>query len=178
MKYLAVASLASLAACAWLAPPSAVAQGKPHQHGVVKVDVAVEGGQLTVALEAPLDSVVGFERAPRTDAERRTATEALARAREAATLFKPDAAAQCTVAGVEVQAPVLEAGAKDPKGGHAEMEAVYRFQCAQPQQLKNLQVGLFDAFKRIQRIEVQVAAAKGQSKTSLKRPASTVPLQR
>jgi hypothetical protein len=159
----------------------AAAQHKAHQHGLLKLDVAVEGALLSVSLEAPPDSLVGFERAPRTEAEKRAAAESLARMRDAASLFKPDAAAQCTVAGAEVRAPVLEGsakpGAKDGKEDeHADLEAGYRFQCAQPAQLRTLDVGLLDAFKRIQRIETQVVTAKGQSKITLKRPARTVVL--
>lgn len=161
----------------------ALAQSRPHQHGVVKLDVAIEGGQLSVALEVPLDSLVGFERAPRTTAEKRTASEALARLQDAASLFKPDAAAQCTVAAVEVSAAALqgsaESGAKrghEHEHQHADLDAAYRFQCAQPQQLRALDVGLFDAFKRIRRIDAQVATDKGQFKLTLERSARTVVL--
>jgi hypothetical protein len=165
---------------------AAQAQHKAHQHGLVKLDVAVEGAVLSVALEAPLDSLVGFERAPRTEAEKRAAADALTRLRDGAALFKPDAAAQCTLASVDVKAPVLEGsakpgsadGKKDAKDEHADLDADYRFQCAQPQQLRALDIGLLDAFKRIQRIETQVVTAKGQSKVTLKRPARTVVLAR
>ena len=41
-----------------------------------------------------------------------------------------------------------------------------------------LDVGLFDAYKRTQRIDVQVAGPKGQAKVTLKRPARKVQLVR
>jgi len=44
--------------------------------------------------------------------------------------------------------------------------------------LRTLELGLFDTFKRMQRIEVQVAGAPGQGKTTLKRPVRTVKLVR
>jgi len=161
--------------------------GKAHEHGVAKVDVAIEGGKLTVALQSPLDSLLGFERAPRTDAERKAAADMLARLRSGGALFKADAAAQCTLSKAEVTAPVLDAANKAPvtgaaakatEGDHADLDASYEYTCAQPQQLRTLEVGLFDAFKRMQRIEVQVAGAQGQSKVTLKRPARTVKLVR
>lgn len=155
---------------------------KAHEHGALKLDVAIEGHQLTIEMEAPLDNLLGFERAPRTDAERKAAAELLARLRstdKAAQLFAPDAAAQCTLNKAEVQAPVLEPGAKpDAKDGHADLDASYEFSCAKPAELRSLGVGLFDAYKRIQRIDVQVAGPKGQSKVTLKRPARTVQLVR
>jgi hypothetical protein len=50
--------LAFAAAPAWSA-------GKAHEHGALKLDVAIEGNKLTIAMEAPLDNLLGFERAPR-----------------------------------------------------------------------------------------------------------------
>jgi len=161
--------------------------GKAHEHGVAKVDVAIEGNKLTVALESPLDSLLGFERAPRTDAERKAAADMLARLRSGGALFKADAAAACTLSRATVTAPVLESAAKAPVSGaaakaagddHADLDASYEYTCAQPQQLRTLELGLFDAFRRMQRIEVQVAGAQGQSKATLKRPARTVTLAR
>jgi len=170
--------------------PSAHA-GKAHEHGVAKLDVAIEGNKLTVALESPLDSLLGFERAPRTDAERKAAADVLARLRSGGELFKPDPAAQCTLSKAEVSAPVLEptntaigkapvsgAAAKAAGDEHADLEASYEYTCGQPQQLRTLELGLFVAFKRMQRIEVQVAGTQGQSKVTLKRPARTVKLVR
>ncbi|MFO0009078.1 MAG: DUF2796 domain-containing protein [Betaproteobacteria bacterium] len=142
----------------------------------------MEGNKLTIAMEAPLDNLLGFERAPRTDAERKAAAEVLARLRspnQGKALFSADASAQCTLSKADVQAPVLEPGAKPaPKDEHADLDASYEFSCAQPAELRSLDVGLFDAYKRIQRIDVQVAGPKSQSKVTLKRPARSVKLVR
>ena len=144
--------------------------------------MAIEGNKLTIAMEAPLDNLLGFERAPRTDAERKAAAEVLARLRsptQGKALFSADAAAQCTLSKAEVNAPVIEPGAKPAtKDEHADLDASYEFSCAQPAELRSLDVGLFDAYKRLQRIDVQVAGAKSQSKVTLKRPARSVKLVR
>ena len=66
----------------------------PHVHGVAAIDIAVEGRALVVLLDMPLDSVVGFERAPRTAAERRAAADALARLRDAGAWLAPELAAR------------------------------------------------------------------------------------
>jgi len=161
---------------------TAWAAGKAHEHGALKLDVAIEGNKLTIAMEAPLDNLLGFERAPRTDAERKAAADVLARLRspdKGAPLFVMDAAAQCRLGKAEVQAPVLEPGAKSAaKDEHAELDASYEFSCAKPEELRSLDVGLFDAYKRIQRIDVQVVGPKGQAKVTLKRPARKVQLTR
>jgi hypothetical protein len=168
--------------CLTFAAAPAWSAGKAHEHGALKLDVAIEGNKLTIAMEAPLDNLLGFERAPRTDAERKAAAEVLARLRspnQGKALFSADASAQCTLSKADVQAPVLEPGAKPaPKDEHADLDASYEFSCAQPAELRSLDVGLFDAYKRIQRIDVQVAGAKSQSKVTLKRPARSVKLVR
>ena len=188
--------LSFLVACMALAASAAHA-GKAHEHGVVRLDVSVEGSRLTIDMVAALDNWLGFERAPRTDAERKAAAEVLARLRnpqQGTPLFVPDAAAQCQLVKAEVLAPVLEPGAKPAAksatapasppaahksgGEHADLEASYTFQCAQPTPLRTLELGLFDAYKRIQRIHVQVAGPKGQSKVTLKRPARSITLVR
>jgi hypothetical protein len=168
--------------CLTFAAAPAWSAGKAHEHGALKLDVAIEGNKLTIAMEAPLDNLLGFERAPRTDAERKAAAEVLARLRspiQGKALFSADAAAQCTLSKADVQAPVLEPGVNPaPKDEHADLDASYEFSCAQPAELRSLDVGLFDAYKRIQRIDVQVAGAKSQSKVTLKRPARSVKLVR
>lgn len=169
-----------------LAVPPLPLQAAPHahEHGTVKLDVAIDGTALTIGLESPLDSLSGFERAPRNDRERRAAEEALARLRSGAGLFSADAAARCRLAKVEVNAPVLAPGTKpsgktdETKDEHVDLDASFEYECSHPQLLRTLDVGLFEAFKRIQRIDVQVAGPKGQLKSTLKRPARSVPLQR
>ena len=171
---LALTGLAFAAGPAWA--------GKAHEHGVMKLDVAVDGSKLSIALESPLDSFLGFERAPRTDAERQAAAELLGRLRrpdQGAPLFSPEAAAQCSLSKADVRAPVLQApmpaAAKD---GHAELDAEYVYTCAQPAQLKSLELGLFEAFRRLKRIDVQVAGPQGQSRLTLTRPARSIRLVR
>jgi hypothetical protein len=161
---------------------TAWAAGKAHEHGALKLDVAIDGNKIAFAMEAPLDSLLGFERAPRTDAERKAAADVLTRLRspdKGTPLFVMDAAAQCTLGKAEVRAPVLEPGAKPTsKDAHADLDASYEFTCAKPDELRTLDVGLFDAYKRTQRIDVQVAGPKGQVKVTLKRPARKVRLVR
>ena len=156
--------------------------GKAHEHGVMKLDVAIEGSTLSIAIDSPLDSFLSFERAPRTDAERKAAADLLTRLRgpdKGAPLFSPDAAAQCTLTKAEVDAPVLEA----PKPAavqsvHADLTASYTYACAQPGQLKSLGVGLFDVWRRLGRIDVQVAGPQGQSRQTLTRAARSIKLER
>ena len=150
---------------------------KPHQHGAMKLGVAVEAAEVTIVAEMPLDSLLGFERAPRSDSERTAAAAALATMRDGAALFRLDAAAQCTLVSAKVAAPVLEqATAADAKTEHADLDATYVFRCAQPARLTALEVLLFDAFKRVERIDVQAVLPHGQTRAVLRRSARVVRL--
>jgi hypothetical protein len=188
----------SLLCCA-----AAASAGKAHQHGAVALDLAVEAAEVSLSVEMPLDSLVGFERAPRTQAERQAAVAALAKMRDGGALFHFDAAAQCTLASAKVEAPVLEPAARPAAqpttqpttqtttqpttqptakpaaaGEHADLDASYVFRCAQPVRLASLEVRLFDAFPRVERIDVQAVLPHGQRKVVLRRAARTVRLSK
>ncbi len=172
-----------LIACAALAfaaqGPAALAQSghAAHVHGVVQAHVAVQGNKLSVQFDMPLDNLLGFEHRPRTEAQRQAAQAVLQQLKAPATWLKPDAAAQCRLSSSEVDAQAMEPAKPGTKEqGHADLEASYEFTCDAPAQLKTLDIALMDSFKRIQRIDVQVAGAKGQSKQTLRRPAQRVRL--
>lgn len=169
----------ALVTALWLAAGPASA-GKAHEHGALRMDLSLEGADLSIALAMPLDSAVGYERAPRTEAERQAAAAALARLRDGAAMFRPDAAAQCSLTSAAVSAPVLErpAPAGQAADGHADLDATYVFRCTQPAKLLQLEVLLFDAFKRVDRIDVQAALPHGQRKATLLKTARVLRLAR
>lgn len=175
------ALLVALALCA-AAPAWA---GKAHQHGVAQLDVAVEPGRVTLDLQTPLDGLVGFERAPRTDAERARVEAALTRLRDAAALFRIDSAAGCKLEKVTLNAPVLgvtptgtAAPAAPAKGEHADLDGRFEFSCKADARPAFVEVGLFEAFSGMKRIELQLVLPKGQMKATLVRPATRVALAR
>lgn len=169
---------AVLLLCAALTPGLALAQsqrsGHAHQHGVAKLDVAIDGARVEFALEMPMDNLVGFERAPRTPDEKRRVDAAVATLKAADTLFRIDPAAGCSLREAKLESDVLVLGdSKAPAAkndGHADIDGEFSFECAQPALVKAVDIGLFKAFARLQRIEVQAATPKGQFKRSLKRP--------
>ena len=152
--------------------------GKPHVHGAATLDVALDQKRLTLSLETPLDGLLGFERAPRTAAERQAADQAIATLRAADTLFTTDPAAGCRLASVELVSAALKLGAA-PAGqddGHADLDADVAFDCVQPPRF--VEVGLFRAFPRIKRLDVQTATPAGQRKLALTGSAPRIELTR
>lgn len=150
---------------------TASAHQSAHVHGLVRLDVVVEANSVSVLLAAPLDSLLGFEHKPRTDAQKKAAEALLKQMNQASSLIRPEASAACIATKVNIESEVLQstkpARAKDE--GHADFNASFEFICEQPDKLRSIEIDFFDSFKRIQKIEVRVAGAK-QSKLTLKRP--------
>lgn len=161
--------------------------GKAHQHGVAQLDVVVEPTRVTLELDTPLDNLLGFERAPRTDAERAAVEKALAQLRAADQLFRIDGAAGCTLDKVHLQSPVLglgapaaapAPGAKPSPSDHADLNARFEFTCKTGQRAGFVEVELFAAFAPMKRINLQLVLPRGQMKATLQRPATRVALVR
>ena len=145
-----------------------------HVHGLMRMDVAVQAQVLTVQIEAPLDSLLGFEHAPRTSAQRAAADALITSLNEDRSLVRPAAAAACSLVKTTVDAAALKPADKTPASKkdadvHADVDIAYEFNCTQPDKLDSVAIGLFDAFKRLQKVEAQVATAQGQSKQTLTR---------
>jgi hypothetical protein len=140
-------------------PMAAWAHGK-HVHGEAQLQATIHQSQITLQLALPLEVAVGFERQPRTDAEKSALTQAEKALQNATALWQPTPAANCQVNKVEVTMPPLD-------GPHADITAHYRFECAQPQALKGIETNLFQSFKRLYRIESQRMGPNGQGAARL-----------
>jgi len=161
------------------APLGALAQGSAHEHGVARLDIAVEAKQILVQFESPLDNLVGFERAPRTDSERQRADAAVARLKDGERMFQFDPVAGCKLARASIDSPALglgsPAGAAPAQAGHAELFASWEFLCADAAKAAHVDVGLF-AFNPLKRVQVQLALPKAQARRELKRPKNRIVL--
>jgi hypothetical protein len=170
------ACAAGLAICAWWPPGASAA---PHDHGTAQVQVALEGEQLTLTMQLPQESLVGFEHAPRTSAQRQAMADALARLRQSGDLIQPDAEARCRPTKTEVKDPHEPRGASaGAAADHADVEVEIGFRCAQAAQLRTLGIGLLETFPRLKRVQAVVATPQGQRKFTLRRPARELKLPR
>jgi hypothetical protein len=145
-------------------PAHAGAQGA-HVHGVATLQAAIEGERLSLEFSSPLENLVGFERAPRTDREKERIRQMVERLQKAEELFKPSPEARCSRTSVTLDSPILDG--KAVKGGHAALIASIEFRCQQPQNLKSMTVAIFDAFPKLVRVDAQVAGAKKQRATRI-----------
>lgn len=158
--------------------PTLAHAGKAHVHGNAEMQVVVEGKTIEIALQSPMDSLVGFEHAPRNDKQRKAIQGVEERFRSPSTLFVPTAEAKCSASPAEVVLP-FGAGSghekhdkhdkhdKHGKDVHSELEATVRFQCENPSALKGMEVKLFEAFPRLRRVDAQVVSGSGQAAARL-----------
>ena len=151
--------------------------GQGHVHGQARLDVSVSGSTLGLDLHIPMEVLVGFERAPRSDDER----QRLERARQsllAPTLFRPSPEAACRSG----PAALTWSGSGDPSqipdDGHADAVLQVRFDCADPSRLKILDIGAFDAFSRLRRIEARIVGPQGSAARVVQRNKRTLELTR
>jgi hypothetical protein len=154
-------------------PLAASAQARAHVHGQLRLDIAVEGPTVVIEMESPLENFVGFEHAPKTEAEKKAADDAVAQLRAADQLFRIDPAANCKLGPVTLRSAALglgkaEAGAE----GHADLDGSFAFNCTKAGEAKFIELGLFGAFKGLRQVDAQIVTPDGQFKRSLKRPAT------
>lgn len=175
-----------LTAVLWLsaAVPLAGAAADPHGHrhqgahvhGLAGLDIAWQGGDVFVGLRSPAESIVGFEHAPASPREHQALEAALETLRDGERLLRFSTEAGCRLVEARPSAPMLEGESHGEHGGghaegtagvHADISVEYRFSCARPQRLETLEVGLFKAFPRLERVRVQLVSEKGQAAAEL-----------
>ena len=144
-----------------------------HVHGQSRLEIAVEGKQLTLRFESPLDNLTGFEHAPRNEQERQILDKAVNILRQASQVFVQPSAAACTTRSVELSSPVLSRTDDKRESSpheheeHGDMDAGYVFNCANPAALNEVDVRLFQSFPRLKRIDVSFVGPKGQKASQL-----------
>lgn len=147
-----------------VALPALAAAGHDHHahvHGLAQLEVAVEGDELHIRLESPLENLLGFEHAPRDARERAAVAQMREKLSRGDTLFVPTRAGQCRLVSATLEAPSLEPGHSGPIS-HADLDAEFRFTCAQPARLTGVEVRVFDVFPKLRRLEARVVSEKGQ----------------
>jgi hypothetical protein len=152
------------------------------------MNLVLDGYTLAIDIDTPAANLLGFEHAPRDEAEEVAVAQAVARLRDAAAVFGLPQAAQCTVEAVEVESALLgheheheeanEAPSRHAQHdadehqaaeglAHADIAVSYRFHCAQPQALDGINVKLFTLFPATEVLEVQQITPHGQGAAEL-----------
>ncbi len=154
-----------------------------HEHGVGRLNAALDGQTLELELESPAMNLVGFEHVASTDADKAKVAAARAQLEKPLVLFSLPKAANCVVSQQELKSPLFgdkpdaddhdddDDHATDGKGlaaeehhhDHSEIHAHYQFTCAAPGALKTLDLSqVFTTFPATQKIQVQLISPSGQ----------------
>ena len=97
-----------LASTAFAASEGGHREHDAHEHGHGTLDVVAEGEELVVEFRIPAVNVVGFEHAPRDDAEREAVRQALVPFKDAASVLVPSPEAMCEVETIEAALSSME----------------------------------------------------------------------
>ncbi|MBM3382740.1 MAG: DUF2796 domain-containing protein [Betaproteobacteria bacterium] len=180
----------SAALCAILVSPAAFA-GKghgAHEHGVAAVNVVGEGNAVTVQLQAPSDSIYGFEHEAKKDADIKKRDAAIEKLKSHADkIFVLDASLGCKLASSDIKPFVTDgnekkdenaAGAKSKhkEGTHSEVHATFKFECSKPVAGSKLGFAARKHFKSLRTLKIQVLSGEKQDGATIKNDKGTVGL--
>lgn len=151
----------ALVAIAMSSAPAFAESLSAHVHGHAKVTMAVDDAQVTVEVEAPLASVVGFETEPATDEQRAAMSDAEGKLNSPETLFSFPEAAGCENAEKEVEV--------EREDDHAEFHATYTFRCSNTAAIDAVETTLMSNFDKMEEVDVEFATPAGQGAVELER---------
>lgn len=168
-----------------------------HVHGHGTLNIAVESTRVELELEAPGMDLVGFEHAPKTDAQKAAIEAVKTKLKDPLSLFKMPDAASCKLADAKIEIEAAKSGeehahdhghdhdghkpdGKDDHdhahkpdhgevGSHTAFRATYALDCVKPAGITSIAFAYFTAFSGAEVLDVTVVTAKGQSKYEVSR---------
>ena len=162
-----------------------------HQHGVGELVFVTEGQKVEIEIKIPGGDVLGFEHAPESKEDSLKISNAQSYLEKAGTwlLFPKGASCKQLKSNVkyEEEAQQRHAGNHHHHGdhhhheeheektvaGHFEFKGVFNFSCKSPNKLKNIQLGLFDRFPSLAKINY-TAVGKRQTQGSLNKKQNAI----
>ncbi len=133
---------------------------RKHVHGAVTFNIVLEGETLAIEFDAPADNVVGFEKSPRNDAERKAIADAngwLASGRGIAVVPRN---AGCRLLSVDFTPPKFGSG-------HADYRARVAYRCPNPAALEWVELPALKRLLEVEKVEVNVVTATVQRQMEL-----------
>lgn len=144
-----------------------------HEHGVASLNVALDGQTLEIQLQSPAMNLVGFEHEAKSDADKAKVTAARQHLEQPQALFALPIEAKCALQDSELDSPLFGGHAHEEhehadEHGHSDIDASYRFACANAEALQTLELGsFFGTFPGTEKLEVQLIGPSGQQGAEL-----------
>ncbi|WP_386679724.1 DUF2796 domain-containing protein [Loktanella sp. R86503] len=196
MKKLATVVLASCIAIP--AHAQDTRQMDAHVHGVSALQVAVEGGTLTLDLTSPGMDVVGFEYEASTDADKDAVAAAIGQFLTPGDIVALPDAAGCRLVAASAHLHLGDDHGDDhddhdshddhaeehddhddhegEAGTHSAFHAAYTYECDTPDALTSLSFPFFDQFANAQEIEAEYVTAAGAGQVEISRDVAQLDL--
>ena len=157
-----------------------------HEHGSVKVGIAVEKNTATINIDTPTESLIGFEYKPQTTEEKAAYNKAekLWKTMFDLVAFDPKLGCQVAESSYEQKFDAPEdnkdkaAHTKETKkkeGIHSDIEATAKITCKANIEGTSVQVAFKKQFKHIQKLTVDVVSGKTFS-VDVQKPVETIKL--
>jgi hypothetical protein len=151
-------------------PTSPATALEAHVHGIASLQVAVDANTLNVSFSSPLDNLLGFERKARNQAEVAQVQKMINQFYKT-NLFVPTKAAQCKLKSVHLESIVIKSTGNTPhehaEEGHADLDGEFIFTCNKVENLRDLQVNLFQPFPNMREISAEIVSIHGQTAAKL-----------
>jgi len=152
------------------------AEQSAHVHGQAGLQVAAEGMVLELYFKSPAVNIVGFEHAPRSEAQREQVTQAAAQLREQPLVRLP-LADDCAMTDASVASALLEADHSDEghahdheyEHRHTSFEVTQRLECEGGSLSGPVQASVMQAFEGIEQLRVEWLDDGGQGAARLTR---------
>ena len=144
-----------------------------HEHGVASLNVALDGQTLEIQLQSPAMNLVGFEHEAKSEADKAKVAAARQHLEQPQALFALPIEAKCALQDSELDSPLFGGHAHDEhehadEHGHSDIDASYRFACANAEALQTLELGsFFGTFPGTEKLEVQLIGPSGQQGAEL-----------
>ena len=148
-----------------LLPVAVVAHG-PHTHGKGELELTIQGSAIRGAFRTPMDSLLGFEHLPKTEAQRNAVDQLRQRLANPSAVVTPNPEASCTPRMSEATSALFTGAVR---GEHSDLEVRFSFNCASPAGLKTLELTALKDFKRLSEVYVQLVTESGQRALVLKK---------
>lgn len=155
-------------------------QADSHVHGDALLALALDGNTLVIELESPLYNLVGFERAPQSDAEKARLTQAQDALSNSSNLFSFNQDAGCKTDRND-SVSLLADDHHDEDHGHKEEDHQdilldYIFTCRAPNKLTAMTTTLFNHFPEMSELDTVYLGPATQIQSTLKPGKNTLKL--
>jgi len=172
------ALLSGLSIALSIVTSTAVAQSA-HVHGEGRVNIAIDGNRIFMALEVPGADIVGFEHEVRSSDEKAAVVRAIAQLGDPMQLlrFEADAGCEFRTANVAIKGEHEEHEGEEPaehdqhedEEAHGTFVAEYEFECASIGALGFIEFIYFSLFNNAHSLDIVLIDGNGQYRTEIDR---------